>query len=165
MSFFGPEDLRPIHSRQDVLVFQTEPLKEAVEVVGQATLKLYAASSARDTDWFVRLSDVHPNGCAMRLSHGVLRARFRESLSQAKLLEPGKVHEYTLELWATGNQFLPGHRIRIDVASANFPLFARNLNTGANNQTSVEMVKATQTIYHDGAHPSRIILPIVPTAQ
>ncbi len=165
VSFFGPEDLRPIHSRQDVLVFETEPLKEAVEIVGQATVKLFAASSARDTDWFVRLSDVHPNGYAMRLSHGVLRARFRESLSQPKLLEPGKVYEYTLELWATANRFLPGHRIRIDVASANFPLFGRNLNTGANNQTTAGMVKATQTIYHDAKHPSRVVLPVVPATK
>ncbi len=158
----GAEDLRPIHHRQDVLVYQTPPLEEAVEVIGPITLTLYAASSARDTDWIVRLSDVHPDGYAMRLGHGALRARFRESLTEPRLLEPGKVYEYTIELWPTANRFRAGHRIRLDIASAAFPIFLRNLNTGGNNQTTSAIIVAEQTVYHDEVRPSRLRLPVVP---
>ena len=162
VSIMGPEDLRPIHSRNDVLVYQTDPLDEPIEVVGPVTLKLHAASSALDTDWFVRLSDVHPDGYAMRLGHGVLRARFRNSISAPEPLEPGKAYEYTIDVWPTGNRFRKGHRIRLDVTSSAFPLFARNLNTGRNNQTTTEMVVAEQTVFHGPSHPSRLILPVVP---
>ena len=108
---------------------------------------------------------MHPNGFAARLVHGVVRAKFRQSLEQAILIEPGKVYEYTIELWPTSNVFRKGHRIRLDVASAAFPLFTRNLNTGQNNYTTTDMRVADQTVYHDAVRASHLILPVIPSGH
>jgi len=164
-AIYGPTDPSSAAQRMDVLVYQTPPLEEDTEVTGPVTLKLFAASSAPDTDFFARLSDSFPDGKALGLGHGIIRARFRDSLEKPTLLEPGKIYEYTIDLWPTSNVFRKGHRIRIDIASAAFPGFARNLNTGKNNQTTTEMEIAHQTIYHDAAHPTRLILPIIRTAK
>jgi putative CocE/NonD family hydrolase len=106
--------------------------------------------------------DVWPNGFAQNLTEGILRARFRESTNEAKLLVPGKIYEYKIDLWATSNVFLKGHRIRLEVSSSNFPRFDRNLNTGQPASTDSTFVKATNTVYHDAAHPSALVLPLVP---
>jgi len=159
---YGPIDLQKIERRMDVLVYQTPQLEDEVELTGPVTLKLYAGSSAPDTDFFARLSDVFPNGFAMGLGHGIIRARFRDSLEKSTLLEPGKVYEYTIELWPTSNLFHKGHRIRIEITSSAFPDFARNLNTGKNSQTTTEMQVADQTIYHDAKYSSHVILPVIP---
>lgn len=160
----GPFDQSDIETRKDVLVYTTAPLEEDVEVTGPLIVTLYAASSAKDTDFTAKLVDVHPDGKAYNLADGVIRARYRESFETAKLLEPGKVYEYKIDLWATSNLFRKGHRIRVDISSSNFPRFDRNPNTGHEFGVDSEgdLRMANQTIHHTAAFPSRITLPIIP---
>jgi putative CocE/NonD family hydrolase len=159
----GTHDHREIETRNDVLIYTTPVLAEAVEVTGPIKAKLYAASSAKDTDWVVRLIDLHPDGRAQNVQDGILRARYRAGNARpAKLLAPGKVYAYDIDMWATSNVFLPGHRIRIEITSSNFPRFDRNLNTGEDPATGTRMEKATQTIHHDAKYPSHVVLPIIP---
>ena len=127
----GPFDQRSIEARDDVLVYTTAPLVDDVEVTGPVVVELFAASSAPDTDFVARLVDVFPNGRAINITEGVIRARFRESIYQPpKLLEPGVVYKYRIELQPTSNVFRRGHRIRVDITSSCFPLWDRNPNTG-----------------------------------
>jgi putative CocE/NonD family hydrolase len=158
----GPFDQSALDDRSDVLVFATSPLTEDVEVTGPVTVTLYAASSARDTDFTAKLVDVHPDGKAYNIADGIIRARYRESFEREALLEPGKVYEYTIDLWATSNVFLKGHRIRLDISSSNFPRFDRNPNTGHPFGQDALTQPATQTIYHTRRYPSHITLPLIP---
>ena len=159
----GPRDQKEVEARSDVLVYSTEPLEQDLEVTGPVTLDLFAKSSAVDTDFTAKLVDVWPNGFAQNLTEGILRARFRQSTTGApKPIVPGQVYEYKIDLWSTSNVFLKGHRIRLEVSSSNFPRFDRNLNTGKPAGTDSVFVKATNTILHDAAHPSALILPVVP---
>jgi putative CocE/NonD family hydrolase len=158
----GPQDQKAVESRQDVLVYSTPPLDADTEVTGEVTLDLFAKSSAVDTDFTGKLVDVAPDGTAINLTEGILRGKYRESRVQGTPIEPGKVYEYKIDLWSTSNVFLKGHRIRVEVSSSNFPRFDRNLNTGKNDAESAEFVKATNTVLHDSAHPSALILPVVP---
>ena len=164
-SLVFPGDLSAIHARSDVLVYQTSPLEEDVEIIGPVTLKLYAATSGPDTDWVARLSDAAPDGSAWALCGTILRARYRESFSHPTLLTPGKTYAYELQFWPTANHFFKGHRIRLDITSSAFPTFDRNLNTGEDNETSTKTRVAQQTVLHDAAHPSAVVLPIVPAGQ
>ncbi len=158
----GPDDYSSIERRDDVLIYSTETLTEEVEVTGPIKMELYAASSAVDTDFMVKLVDVHPNGFVQRLTDGMVRARFREGMEKPALIEPGKVYPYEIDCWNISHVFQKGHRIRIEVASSAFPKYDRNLNTGAPLGITSEMIVAEQTIYHDANHPSAIILPIIP---
>jgi putative CocE/NonD family hydrolase len=167
----GPVDTRIPAIGDEVLVYTTPPLREPVEVTGPVTAKLYAATSARDTDWMVRLIDVHPDGRAILLCDGVIRARYRDPGNHGKFtakrltsIEPNQVYEYTIDFWrATGNVFLPGHRIRAEISSSYFPYYVRNLNTGAgNNGLETRTLTATQKIYHSSKHPSHLLLPVIP---
>jgi len=158
----GPRDQREVEGRSDVLVYSTPPLEEDLEVTGPVELDLYAKSSAVDTDFTAKLVDVAPNGLAQNLTEGILRARYRESRSVAKPIVPGTIYQYQIDLWSTSNVFLKGHRIRVEVSSSNFPRFDRNLNTGKDTATDATILKATNTIYHDAAHPSALLLPVVP---
>jgi putative CocE/NonD family hydrolase len=126
---------------------------------------LYAASSARDTDWTVKLLDVHPDGFAQRLNDGIVRARYRESQEKPTLLEPGKVYEYNIGAWSTCVQLQKGHQLRLEVSSSAFPKSARNMNTGGDDANQAHGVVAEQTIYHDAAHPSYVMVPIVPAGK
>ena len=158
----GPWDQRAAERRDDVLVYSTEVLKEAVEVTGPVTMKLYAATSARDTDWTAKLVDVGPDGFARNVQEGIIRARYRNAIGKpGTLLEPNRVYEYTIDMWAGSNVFLPGHQIRLEISSSNFPRFDRNLNTGEDTATGTRMERAQQTIYHSAQYPSHIILPTV----
>jgi len=158
----GPRDQSEIEKRPDMLVYSTEALQQDVEVTGQVTLDLFARSSAVDTDFTAKLVDVGPDGFARNVTEGILRAKYRESTKAApKLITPGEVYEYKIDMWSTSNVFLKGHKIRLEVSSSNFPRFDRNLNTGKDSATTTEMVKATNTILHDAAHPSALILPVV----
>ncbi|WP_263356395.1 CocE/NonD family hydrolase [Acidicapsa ligni] len=158
----GPRDQRPVETRPDVLVYSTPALDQDIEVTGPISLDLYASSTATDTDFTAKLVDVAPDGFARNLTEGILRARFHDSTrDEPKPIEPGKIIEYKIDLWATSNVFLKGHKIRLEVSSSNFPRFDRNLNTGKNASTSDVAVKATNTIVHDAAHPSALILPVV----
>jgi putative CocE/NonD family hydrolase len=158
----GPKDQRAIEARSDVLVYSTPPLEQAVEVTGPVTVTLFASSSAVDTDFTAKLVDVHPDGYAQNLTDGIIRARYRESEKQPSLLEPGKIYEYNIDLWATSNVFKAGHCIRVEISSSNFPRFDRNPNTGRAFGDDAELIPSIQTIYHDAAHPSHIVLPIIP---
>ena len=158
----GPRDQKDVESRQDVLIYSTDPLDQDLEVTGPVSLDLFASSSAVDTDFTAKLVDVWPNGYAQNLTEGIVRARYRESTTSARAIEPGKIYEYKIDLWSTSNVFLKGHRIRLEISSSNFPRFDRNLNTGKPAATDSAFVKATQTIYHDPTHPSALILPVVP---
>jgi len=159
----GPRDQKEAESRADVLIYTTPTLGSDTEVTGPITLDLYASSSAVDTDFTAKLVDVWPNGFAQNLTEGILRASYRESTTaEPKPIVPGKVYEYKIDLWSTSNVFFKGHRIRLEVSSSNFPRFDRNLNTGKPASTSSAFIKATNTIFHDAAHPSTLILPVVP---
>ena len=158
----GPADQRPNESRSDVLVFSTPQLTQDVEVTGFISLDLYAATSAVDTDFTALLVDVDQNGYARFLTDGIVRARYRNGTTQGSRVVPSKVYKYTIDLWATGNVFKAGHRIRLYVSSSNFPRFNRNLNTGEDIIASTRSVVAHQTIYHDNQYSSVLILPVIP---
>jgi putative CocE/NonD family hydrolase len=164
--FEGPIDDRPSTARADVLCYTSDPLSEPLDVVGPASAVLYAASSARDCDWHVRLDDVHPDGTARFLCHGVLRARFRDGYDKMVFLRPGEVTRFQIDLTATGVRFLRGHRIRVVVASSWFPRFDVNAQTGAANWMTDESVPvvAHQSVRHDDRYPSHLVLPVIPAA-
>ena len=147
--------------RADILVYETPPMKDSLVIAGPVSALLYASSSAKDTDWFMRLSEIDEKGLVYPLGHGTIRARYRESFSKPKLLEPGAICEYRLDLWQTGVTIPTGHKLRVEVASAAFPTFSRNLNTGGHNETETKFVKATQKIYRDAQHPSHVLLPVI----
>jgi putative CocE/NonD family hydrolase len=157
----GPLDQEMVEKRTDVLVYTSTPLEADTEVTGPITIKLWAASSAVDTDFTSKLVDVWPNGKAYNLIDGIIRARYRESISETKLIEPGKVYEFTIDLGATSNVFKTGHRIRVDISSSNFPMWDRNLNTGHPIGQDAEIKVALQTIHHDKQYPSHIVLPVI----
>ncbi|MEO8434776.1 MAG: CocE/NonD family hydrolase [Pyrinomonadaceae bacterium] len=159
----GPFDQRPNESRADVLVFSTPPLAADLEVTGFVTVELYAATSVIDTDFTALLADVDDRGYARFLTDGIVRARYRDTTTQADELVPGKIYKYTIDLWATGNVFKAGHQVRLYISSSNFPRFNRNLNTGEQMLGSSRFLTAHQTIYHDGKNSSALILPIIPT--
>ena len=170
----GAADTRKSSASPDVLVYTTPPLEEEVEVTGPITAKLYAATSARDTDWMVRLIDVQPDGFSAMLCEGVMRARHRDpdhngsfNPAQLSLITPDQVHEYTIEFWrATSNAFLKGHRIRVEISSSFFPYYLRNLNTGADNiGLETTSVVATQRVMHSSGQASHVVLPVIPRKQ
>jgi putative CocE/NonD family hydrolase len=158
----GPEDQRPAEARGDVLVYTTPAFAKDTEVTGPVSLDLYLSSSAVDTDFTGMLVDVWPNGFAQNLTSGILRMRYRNSQEKPELANPGETYHITVDLWATSNVFLAGHKLRLEVSSSNFPRFDRNLNTGEEQARGTRMVKATNVIYHDKAHASAVIVPIVP---
>ncbi len=159
----GPRDQRAVEAREDVLCYSTPVLEKPVKVTGPIALVLYISSSARDTDFTGKLVDVYPDGRAEILTDGILRARYRESFTEPKLLSSGQIYELRLDLWATSNLFKAGHRIRLEVSSSNFPRFDRNTNTGGTieKETEKDFVQAVNRISHDAAHPSHLILPII----
>ena len=158
----GAFDQQDIESREDVLVYTTPPLQRDTEVTGPITVTLWAATSARDTDFTAKLVDVCDHDCARNLTDGIIRARYRDSRSSPSLLEPGRAYQYTIDLWATSNVFKAGHCIRLEISSSNFPRFDRNTNTGNRIAEDADCKPAMQTILHDSEHPSHVTLPIVP---
>ena len=158
----GPQDRWPVERRADVLVYTTAPLESDVEVTGPVRLTLHTASSAPDTDFTGTLVDVHPDGRAIVICEGIVRARFRDSVTAPSLIEPGRVYELGVDMWETSNVFTAGHRIRVEVSSSNFPRFDRNLNTGHRPGMDSEMRVADQAVYHDAQRPSHITLPVIP---
>jgi hypothetical protein len=164
---FGSETGPPLSARPDVLVFQTAPLAADVEVTGVPVLELWVASSAPDTDFTARLIDAYPtnedypDGYAMNLADGVLRMRYRESRTAARLMTPGEVYRVEIRLYATSNLFQQGHRIRVDVSSSSFPAYDVNLNDGGPLMTAGEPVVAVNCIHHDRVRRSRLRLPVI----
>lgn len=159
---WGPMDQRSIEKRADVLVYSTRPLQQDLEVVGPVTVHLWVSTSARDTDFTAKLVDVFPDGTARNLTDGILRLRYRDSLSRAELATPNQVYEIAIDAGVTGNVFLKGHRVRVEISSSNFPRFDRNPNTGGPIAKETRLLKASQTIYHDARHPSRLELMVIP---
>lgn len=167
--FFGcrPPYL-PLSSRPDMLVFQTPPLEEDVEATGPIEVKLWVSSSAADTDFTAKLIDVYPSnedypeGYALNISDSITRARYRESWSEARPMEPGQVYPLTITLYPTSNLFKQGHRIRLDISSSNFPRFDVNPNTGEPLGLNRRTVVAENAIYHDRRRPSHLVLPVIP---
>ncbi|MFN7928605.1 MAG: CocE/NonD family hydrolase [Blastocatellia bacterium] len=158
----GPLDQTKIEARTDVLVYTTPAFQQDTEITGSVTLELYVSSSALDTDFVAKLVDVAPNGLALNLTDGVLRARYRNSMEKAELMKPGEVYKLTINLWSTANVFLAGHKLRLEIASANFPRFDRNPNTGENPEQATSFSKATNVIYHDQRRASALLLPFIP---
>src|SRR5687767_14320661 len=149
----------PISARNDVVVFRTAPLAEDVEVTGEIQVKLWASSTALDTDFTAKLIDVYPpsadfpGGFDLNIGDGILRARFRESLKTEKLMEPGTVYKMTIRLYPTSNVFKKGHRIRVDISSSNFPRFDVNPNTGEPLNRHRRVQTAMNTIHHSEKYP------------
>ncbi len=160
----------PLSARNDVLVFQTEPLADDTEVTGEIEVKLWVSSTAVDTDFTAKLVDVYPpsadfpGGFDLNIGDGIARARFRDSLKEEKFMTPGEVYPITVKLYPTANVFKRGHRIRVDLSSSNFPRFDVNPNTGEPLAQNRRTERATNTIYHDAGRPSHIVLPIVPAS-
>ncbi|MEY2413484.1 MAG: uncharacterized protein QOD84_2090, partial [Acidobacteriaceae bacterium] len=158
----GPRDQRSVEERDDVLVYSTFPLVHDLEITGPVRLEFFATSSAVDTDFTAKLLDVAPDGTAINLTEGILRARYRDSQVTPAPLVRGQAYLLSIDLWATSNVFRTGHRLRLELSSSNFPRFDRNLNTGKLAANSATWVKATNTILHDKTHPSALRLPVVP---
>ena len=157
----GAFDQRGIEARADMLVYTTEPFQEPLAVVGSIDVVLHVSSDAPDTDFTVKLVDVHPDGRAFNLDDTILRMRYREGFDRHVSMEPGEVYEVTLGPLATANVFGAGHRLRIEVSSSNFPRYDRNLNTGGNNYDESEWRVARNAVHHSAEHPSRIVLPVL----
>jgi putative CocE/NonD family hydrolase len=158
----GPLDQRPLERRDDVLCYTSAVLERELEVTGPLQVVLYAESSARDTDFTAKLVDVYPDGKAIHLAEGIVRARHRTSLERVEFLEPNAVAEYRIQLAPTSNVFKPGHRLRVEISSSNFPRFDRNLNTTDPVGFGTQMQIADQTVLHTRRYPSHILLPVIP---
>jgi predicted acyl esterase len=157
----GSYDQRRIEAREDVLVYTSEPLEQGLEVTGPLRLVLQVSSSAPDTDFTAKLVDVYPDGRAFNVQEGALRMRYREGFDKDLRMKSGEIYEARLDLHVTSNWFGPGHRIRVDVSSSNFPRWDRNLNTGGRNYDESAYVPARNTVHHSPARPSYLVLPIV----
>jgi putative CocE/NonD family hydrolase len=158
----GVQDQQPVEQRTDVLVYTSDALEQPVEITGPVSVALWAASSTVDTDFTAKLVDVHPDGYAQNLLDGIIRARYRESASEPRLMEVGKPYLFTIDLWATSNVFRRGHRIRLEVSSSNFPRFDRNLNSGEPFGAGTRGTPARQTVFHQNSMPSHLLLPLIP---
>jgi uncharacterized protein len=158
----GPIDQQPLRNRSDIARFLSDPLNEPLAIAGPVKMQLHAATDGPDTDWMVKLLDVHPDGRAFPMAEGMLRARFRNGLDKPSLLKPNETYEFTVDLVGTALVFGKGHTIRVDVMSSNFPQFDRNPNTGEAFGASAKVRAAKQTIHHSKAKPSHIVLPVVP---
>jgi putative CocE/NonD family hydrolase len=159
----GQRDQSEIEARPDVLVYTTAPLTGDLEVTGPVRMRLYAASSAPDTDFTVKLVDLHPDGRPMNVCDGILRVRFRDGLDQpGRLMTPGETVALDIDVDVTSYCFLKGHALRVEISSSNFPHYARNPNTGTPVATETRLQKAGQTVFHSIRHPSHLLLPVIP---
>jgi putative CocE/NonD family hydrolase len=156
----GPTDHRQADARS--LTFTSDPLQEDLEVTGPVKAVLFAMSSAVDTDWVVRLTEVYPDGRSILIMDGILRARFRESMTEPSLIAPDRVYRYEIDLWSTSNVFKAGHRLRVGVTSSNFPRWNRNLNTAESPESGARPEVAYNTVFFDAKRPSHILLPVIP---
>ncbi|MCB9383068.1 MAG: CocE/NonD family hydrolase [Bryobacterales bacterium] len=158
----GSYDQRAIEARQDVLVYTSEPLAADLEVTGAVRPTLYVSSDAKDTDFTVKLVDVHPDGTAYNVDDTILRARFRDGYEKQVFMKPGEVYTIEPTPMSTSHQFKKGHRIRVEVASSKFPQYNRNLNTGGHNYDETTSVVAHNTVHHTAAHPSHLVMDVIP---
>lgn len=162
----GAIDQRPLEARNDVLVYSTPPLEKGIEVSGPITVTLYVSSDAKDTDFTVKLIDVSPDGTAYNIDENIQRARYRDGYDKPPVwMQPGQVYKIVMQPMQTSNYFAPGHRLRIDVSSSNFPRYDRNLNTGGDNVSETHGVVAHNAIHHSTEYPSSITLSVMPAQQ
>jgi hypothetical protein len=157
----GSFDQRQIEARADVLVYTSDPLEQSMEVTGSIHATLFVSSDVKDTDFTVKLVDVHPDGAAFNVDDTILRARYRKGYDREVFMSPGEVYELKPTPMSTSYEFAAGHRIRVEIASSKFPQYMRNLNTGGNNYDETESVIARNTIHHSADYPTRIVLPVV----
>ncbi len=157
----GPFDQRSLEKRPDVLTFTTATFQSPRNITGRPVLHLFASSTAKDTDFVVKLCDVYPDGRSMLMDEGVLRARYHKSFASPELLEPGKIYEFVIPLWDISLFINKGHRLRLDIQSSNFPRYDANPQTGVPYGRPSKVVVATNTIYHEAAHPSWLELPVL----
>jgi putative CocE/NonD family hydrolase len=158
----GALDQRGLETRDDILVYSTAPLKEGIEVSGAIDVTLYVSSDAKDTDFTVKLIEVLPDGTAYNIEENIQRVRYREGYDKPPVwMEKGKVYKVTLQPMQTSNFFAPGHQLRIEVSSSNFPRFDRNLNTGGQNYNESHGIVAHNEIHHSSQYPSSITLSVV----
>lgn len=155
------QDYRTVEERDDVLVYSTPVLEEDVEASGPVSCELYISSSAPDTDFFCRLVDVHPNGKALNITEGIVRARYNNTFDE-KLLQPGEIRALHVNMGNTSIMFRKGHKIRLEVTSSSFPMYDRNHNTGNRPGVDTEIAIATNTVHHSRVYASRLVLPIIP---
>jgi putative CocE/NonD family hydrolase len=148
-----------------VLVYSSDPLKTDTEVTGPTTVDLWAASSVPDTDFTAKLAVVKPNGQVVNLNNGILRTAFNDSLSHPHPSTPAQAYEYQIAIWPTSYLFKSGEKIRIEISSSDYPQFAPNPNTGRPFGQTADTKPAIQTILHDAAHPSGVILPVIPAGD
>jgi putative CocE/NonD family hydrolase len=153
------EDLRPIQRRDDILVFTSAPVNKPLNIIGPVEAELFVSTSAVDTDFITRLSDVHPNGYAQRICRGISRLRYRDGYDRIRLAEPGEIVKIRVDMWGTGQQFQKEHCIRLEVTSSAFPSVAPNYNTGGSLWEEKDPIIANQTVYHSKEFPSHLILP------
>jgi uncharacterized protein len=158
----SPKDQSFIERRDDVLCYTTPELKEEIEVTGPLELHLFAATSAKDTDFTAKLVDVYPDGHAYNVTDGVIRARYQKSFLKEEFIKPGEVNEYIINMETASQMFLKGHKIRIDISSSNFPEYDRNMNTGNQPGEDAKGITAKQTIFHEPRYASYIDLPVIP---
>ena len=159
---WGGYDQSEIEQREDVLVYTSDVLTEDLEVTGPVVARIFVSSSAYDTDFTAKLVDVHPDGYALNLCDGIIRARYREGFDRQVLMTPGEVYELEIDMFPTSNVFRAGHRVRLEISSSNFPRFDRNLNMGGRFGHETDMQTAHQTVYHDAQRPSHVLLPVIP---
>jgi len=159
----GPADQAASEQWNGVLVYTSEPLAKDLLLLGDVSVRLFAATTAADTDWTARLCRVDPNGVSINLQEGIVRARYRTSTVRAEPIVPNQVYEYEIRLGPVGVRIPAGHRLRLTISSSDFPQWDRNLNTGGElgAEGPSRAVVATQTVLHDAAHPTRVILPVV----
>jgi uncharacterized protein len=163
---FGSYDQRPQETRNDILVYDSEPFKQGTEVSGPITVTLYVSSSAKDTDFTFKVIDVYPDGRAFNITENIQRMRYRNGYDKPLAwMAPGQVYKVTFQPIDTSYYFKAGHKLRVDVSSSNFPRFDRNLNTGGNNYDEDHGVVAHNVIHHDSQHPSKITITVVPNGQ
>ena len=158
----GSFDNADVEQRPDVLVYTGDVLRAGLELTGPMRAVVYLSSDARDTDVTVKLVDVFPDGRAMNMQEGITRVRYRDGFDSARMMEPGKVYEVPVDLHATSWYLPPGHRLRVDISSSNFPHFDRNLNTGGHNYDETAWRSAKNVVHHSAPHLSRLMLPVVP---
>ena len=158
----GAYDQSEVELRNDVLVYTTPALKKGIEITGPIEAILFVSSDARDTDFTAKLVDVYPDGTAYNIQEGILRMRYREGYDKKLDMKADRVYEIRIDMQATSNYFHPGHKIRLEISSSNFPRFDRNLNTGGNNFDESEWVIAKNRVYHSKQYPSHILLPVIP---
>ncbi|HWT23111.1 MAG TPA: CocE/NonD family hydrolase [Solirubrobacteraceae bacterium] len=157
----GPVDQAPLLARRDVLCYTSEPLERDLQVVGHVRAMLHAATTARDTDWVVKLCRVDAAGVTRNVCDGILRASYRRSDAERHLVEPGAVERYEVDLWATAIVFGAGERLRVLVTSSDFPRYDRNPNTGELGVAASTSIPALQRIFHDAERPSHVVLPVL----